>query len=77
MSGGRLTAPGPLQVSESSPGRTTVHVEFTGDDPSLARQLSLDLVRVLPDEETPGLGSVEADWTLGDGSTARGSVAVR
>jgi hypothetical protein len=75
VSGGRLTARGPLQVSESGPGRTTVHVELTGDDASVARQLSLDLVRVLPGEEPSGLGSVETDWTRPDGTTARGPVA--
>jgi hypothetical protein len=66
-------------VRDSEPERSTVAVEFT--DPSSARSIqgSLLLVRVLREGSSAGtdaLGSVEADWTRLDGTTARGTVAV-
>ena len=77
-SAGRLTAPTPLRVRDSEPGRTTVAVELT--DAAAERPLSgsLHLLRVL--EQGTGtetdLGRVEADWTRLDGTTARGPVVV-
>ena len=77
-SAGRLTAPTPLRVRDSEPGRTTVAVELT--DAAAERPLSgsLHLLRVL--EQGTGtetdLGRVEADWTRLDGATARGPVVV-
>jgi hypothetical protein len=73
---GRLTAASPLRVSDDGPGRTTIPVELAGDDPSEVRGLSLDLVRVMPGEATPGPGSVEVDWPRGGGTAACGTVAV-
>jgi hypothetical protein len=68
---GRPTAPSPLPVS-NAPGRTTIAVELDGSP------CSLDLLRVPGDAAPEGavLGYVEAGWTRGDGTAARGTVVV-
>jgi hypothetical protein len=79
-SAGRLLAAGSLRVSNTEPERTTVAVDLTDGTSAGARQLSLDLIRVLQHrsvgEEQTGVGHVEADWTRLDGATARGPVVV-
>jgi hypothetical protein len=79
-SAGRLTAPGPLRVANTEPGRTTIAVELTDVSETEAGPRSLDLVRVLQEEPSAGndggLGHVEAQWTRPDGASARGPVAV-
>jgi hypothetical protein len=69
---GRPAGRSPLSVSNDEPGRTTIAAELDGS------RCSLDLLRV-PAAAVPaeaGLGSVEADWTRPDGTTARGTVVV-
>jgi hypothetical protein len=78
---GRPAARSPLTVSHGEHGRTTVSVELTDDSSAGAGQRFLDVVRVLrplgtAGEQQAGIGSVEADWTRLDGSTARGTVVV-
>jgi hypothetical protein len=73
---GRLSLPRPLRVSHGTHGRTTVDVRLTDDSSGTARDLSLDIVRVISDHGDAGLGRVEADWTRPDGRSARGVVAV-
>jgi hypothetical protein len=76
-SAGRLSACGPLQVSNTEPGRTTVAVDLIDPTSAPARQHSLDLVRVLEHGAAPmSVGHVEAQWTQLDGATARGRVVV-
>jgi hypothetical protein len=77
---GRLSAPSPLDVSNTDPNRTTVAVELVDGSSAEAGRFSLELIRVLrpaPVGEQPtGLGSVEADWARLDGGTDRGAVAI-
>ena len=75
-SGGRLTVPTPLRVSDHRPGHTLVDVELRNDSSSEVGEPTLDLVRVLPGDGHTGLGHVEATWTRLDGESARGLVAV-
>jgi hypothetical protein len=77
---GRLSAPSPLDVSNTDPNRTTVAVELVDGSSAEAGRFSLELIRVLrpaPVGEQPtGLASVEADWARLDGGTDRGAVAI-
>jgi len=76
--GDALIAPVPLRVSDAEPHRTVVVVELPDASAGVVPH-ALHLVRVLePGATADGgvLGSVEADWTRPDGTTARGTVVL-
>jgi hypothetical protein len=75
-SGGRLSAPSPLRVSDHRPGHTVVDVELINDAYADVGELSFGVVRVLPGDGYTGLGHIEADWARPEGASARAPVAL-